>query len=123
MATSRLQSRLFRDDRALEACLLQDSAHVTIGAAGLHVSKIHTALLLLENVSVAPSELRAQLYGPSTAAAVLAYKTRRGLINRSYQKQADNIVGKMTIAAMDEETLRIERQPVVPALSQAPATT
>jgi hypothetical protein len=37
------------------------------------------------------------------AAAVLAYKKKRNIINWSYQQQADNIVGKMTIAALDAE--------------------
>jgi hypothetical protein len=31
---------------------------------------------------------------PSTAAGVLAYKRKRGIINRTYQTQPDNIVGK-----------------------------
>ena len=44
-------------------------------------------------------------YGPSTAAAVLAFKTRRNIINRAYQTKADNIVGRMTIAALDAEML------------------
>ena len=98
-----LQSRLFDGDPALESCLVQDSAHITVGASGDHVSKIHTALLILDGVSVAPEELRTQLYGASTAAAVLTFKQRRHIINTSYQTQADNIVGKMTIAAMDGE--------------------
>jgi hypothetical protein len=80
MAESRLQSRLFGGDRALEACLIQDSAHLTIGAAGIHVSKVHTALLVLDNISVLAHELRMQQYGASTAAAVLAFKKRRGII-------------------------------------------
>ena len=104
-----LQSNLFKDDRALESCLVQDSAHIIVGATGDHVSKIHTALLMLDEVSVAPAELKTQQYGASTAAAVLAFKKRRGIINTSYQTQADNIVGKMTIAAMDKEILSKER--------------
>ena len=105
-----LKSRLFNDDRALEACSTQDSAHLTPGAKGDHVSKIHTALLVLDNVSVAVYELKTKSYGPSTAAAVLAFKTRRNIINRSYQKTADNIVGKMTIAIMDQEMVLKERE-------------
>jgi peptidoglycan hydrolase-like protein with peptidoglycan-binding domain len=69
------------------------------------VSKIHTALLILEGVSVASAELRNQQYGASTAAAVLTFKRRRQIINTTYQTEADNIVGKMTIAAMDGELL------------------
>ena len=55
-----LKSKLFRGDRKLERCLVEDNAHVTLGAAGDHVSKIHTALLVLDNISVAVSELRAK---------------------------------------------------------------
>lgn len=44
-----------------------------------------------------------QTYGPSTAAAVLSYKTNRQIINRSYQTKPDSIVGKMTIASLDAE--------------------
>ena len=98
-----LQSRLFRGDSALEACLVKDSSHITTGAVGLHVSKIHTALLVLDNVSVSSTELRSQRYGSSTAAAVLAYKRKRQIINQSYQTTADDIVGKMTISDMDKE--------------------
>ena len=106
-----LLSNLFKGDRALEACLIQDSAHVTLGASGEHVAKIQTALLVLDNVSVSPGELTGQKYGISTAAAVLAFKTRRGIINTTYQKTADNIVGKMTIAAMDKAMLIKEAGP------------
>ena len=104
-----LQSRLFQGDRALESCLVNDSAHITVGASGDHVSKIHTALLILDGFSVASAELKTGTYGASTAAAVLAYKRRRHIINTSYQTQADNIVGKMTIAAMDREVSSRER--------------
>jgi hypothetical protein len=41
---------------------------------------------------------------------VLAYKKKRNIINRSYQTQADNIVGKMTIAALDKEVFAKENQ-------------
>ncbi len=118
-----LQSRLFQGDRALESCLVKDSAHITVGASGDHVSKIHTALLILDGVSVAAAELRAQKYGVSTAAAVLAFKRRRHIINTSYQTQADDIVGKMTIAAMDREMLSRERTgPPLPDPRRDPAS-
>jgi hypothetical protein len=103
-----LQSKLFSLDHALEVCSKQDHAHISIGAQGDHVSKIQTALFLLDGVSIASSELYDQSYGPSTADAVLAYKGRRNIISRMYQP--DNIVGKMTIASMDREVLAIERQ-------------
>jgi hypothetical protein len=120
-----LKSRLFHGDRALEASLIQDSAHLTLGAIGDHVSKVHTALLALDNVSVAVSELRENRYGPSTAAAVLAFKVRRNIINTSYQKTADNIVGKMTIAVMDREMFLKEHEPTSPlgSVFNKPAST
>jgi len=104
-----LQSKLFGGDPVFEACLLKDSAHITPGAKGKHVSKIHTALAVLDNYAVAAGELSSGAYGGSTAAGVLAYKRKRKIINPSYQTQADNIVGKMTIAALDAEMFENEK--------------
>ena len=56
-------------------------------------------------------------YGPATAAAVLAYKRKRSIINTSYQKTADNIVGIMTIQSMDRELNGLARRPT-PGRSQ-----
>ena len=109
-----LRSKLFRGDAKLEACLVSDPAHVTPNAQGPHVAKIHTALFLPDGASVASAELERQLYGPSTAAAVLAYKRKRNIVNRSYQTQADNIVGKMTIAALDADVLLHELKGPLP---------
>jgi hypothetical protein len=103
-----LLSRLLRGDAKLESCLIKDASHVLKGASGDHVGKIQTALLIVDNAQIHKAELRAQTYGDSTAAAVLAYKRARKIINFSYQTQADNIVGKMTIATLDSEVLRYE---------------
>jgi hypothetical protein len=103
---------LFFGDRALEECLVCDSAHVTIGAVGGHVTKIQSALVLLDHSTIDISELHEGRYGPSTAAAVLAFKRKRQIINYSYQTEADAIVGKMTIAAMDRELLTLESRSV-----------
>lgn len=105
-----LRSDFFKGDRALENCLALDSAHILSGAAGYHVNKIQMALLVLENSAITRGELTQKVYGQSTAAAVLAYKTRRRIINFAYQKQADNIVGKMTIARLDQEMLAREQR-------------
>jgi hypothetical protein len=43
-----------------------------------------------------PNEVTSQRYGPATSAAVLSFKQARNIVNRSYQTQADRIVGKMT---------------------------
>jgi peptidoglycan hydrolase-like protein with peptidoglycan-binding domain len=101
-----LQSNHFRPDAALEACLVNDSKNVKEGAVGDHVKKIQTALKILDNLTISPAELAAKRYGPSTAAAVLAFKKKRRIINPAYQTSADNIVGKMTMAALDEEMRR-----------------
>ena len=98
-----LFSRLFRGVPALEACLVHDSAHITLGTVGPHVPKIQKALMMIDRVVVDADEVEGMRYGDSTAAAVLAYKQTRNIINRSYQTQADNIVGKMTIQALDKE--------------------
>ena len=105
-----LRSLMLKDDAALQACLLQDRDHVTPGATGNHVAKIQKSLLLLEQAPIASAELRARTYGATTAAAVLAYKRRRQIVNFSYQTTADNIVGKMTIARLDADLLQIEQR-------------
>ena len=62
------------------------------------------------SLSIDSRELSASLYGKSTAGAVLLFKKKGNIINRSYQTRADNIVGKMTIAALDRKMLAKERQ-------------
>ena len=98
-----LFSRSFRGVKALEACLVSDSAHVTLGTVGTHVPRIQKALMMIDRVVVDANEVETMRYGASTAAAVLAYKKKRNIINRSYQTQADNIVGKMTIQSLDKD--------------------
>jgi hypothetical protein len=106
--TMPLISKLFADDKKLNLCLIDDKSHIVLGATGSHVSKIQTALFLVDNVSVDPDELRTATYGHSTAAAVLSYKRNRNIINYSYQSSADNIVGKMTISSLDRDVLFAE---------------
>ena len=106
-----LTSSLFKRSAQLQACAREDPAHVTIGAVGEHVAKIQFALFAIDRLTINRSELVAQRYGTSTAAAVLAYKNQRAIINRSYQVAADNIVGKMTIASLDKDMLLRERVP------------
>lgn len=110
-----LKSKLFAGDPALEACLVSDSAHVVPGASGPHVGKIQAALITLGEGVIDRDDISALRYGASTAKAVLAFKTKRGTINRAYQSQPDNIVGKMTIAALDREVAAHEQpQPGCP---------
>ena len=106
-----LVSQLFSGDPVFERCLVHDSGHITPGSRGPHVNKIQTALFTLDHFTVAPGEVQSQTYGPSTAAGVLAYKRKRNIINRAYQTQPDNIVGKMTIASLDAEMARVEPKP------------
>src|SRR3954451_23428917 len=67
-------------------------------------------------------ELAQSRYGRETAAAGLKYKRSLDIINRSYQKQADNIVGRMTIKSLDDLMWSLEggdgppRQPAFSAL-------
>ena len=98
-----LRSRLFRGDSKLEAAAVSNPAHIALGAIGNHVTKIQHALLLLGDQGIALAEREGKRYGPSTATAVLAFKTKRDIVNRGYQTQADNLVGIMTIAALDTE--------------------
>jgi peptidoglycan hydrolase-like protein with peptidoglycan-binding domain len=93
-----LRSRLFQGDPKLEAAAVSNSAHIAPGAAGDHVRKIQYAVAKLDEVPVDQDGF----YGPKTAAAVLNFKKARDIINRSYQSQADNIVGIMTIKALDD---------------------
>jgi hypothetical protein len=99
-----LRSKLFRGDQLLEAAANLDAAHITRGAKGAHVGKIQQALTQLDGADIAADEA----YGPATAAAVLNYKTKRKIINFSYQTTPDDIVGKMTIAALDAEMVLLE---------------
>jgi len=106
--SGRLRSKLFHGDPKLEAGAVSDPAHVLPGASGPHVGKIQLALILLDAAVIADSELDSLTYGDSTARAVLAYKRKRNIVNRSYQTQADNIVGKMTMASLDGEMVKKE---------------
>ena len=84
------RSLLFSGNRRLEACLVQDSAHISIGDTGPHVQLIHDALRAIDGLDVASDEIANMQYGRTTAAAVLAYKKKRKIINRSYQSTEDD---------------------------------
>jgi diketogulonate reductase-like aldo/keto reductase len=105
-----LQSILFRNTFLLQACLERDTAHIAFGAVGDHVEKIQAALMDLDGLLIAPDELAGKRYGRSTATAVLSYKTKRRIINLGYQTKPDDIVGKMTIAALDKELIAKQKQ-------------
>jgi hypothetical protein len=109
-----LESRHFRGDPKLEAAAISDPEHIMLGASGTHVHKIQSALILLDGAVISDDEVQRTFYGASTANAVLAYKQKRNIINRSYQTQADNIVGKMTMASLDREMQKWETLPRAP---------
>jgi peptidoglycan hydrolase-like protein with peptidoglycan-binding domain len=105
-ASMPLRSQLFAGNRKLEACSKNHPDHILFGARGDHVERIQRALIRLDNALINADEMKRSFYGESTAAAVLAYKQKRDIVNRSYQSTADNIVGIMTIKHMDEELLK-----------------
>ena len=104
-----LSSFLFAGNARLEACAIQDSAHVLLGDSGTHVGKIQAALEAIDGLFISGDEWQSKRYGSSTSAAVLQYKSTRNIINRSYQSKADAIVGRMTIATLDADMAAIER--------------
>ena len=103
-----LKSRLFLGNTDLEACLVDDRAHLAPGACGQAVRLVQTALVYLGQKGIAGHEYISGVYGPSTAFAVLAYKTARQIINSAYQTKPDDIVGKMTIKRLDDELLVVQ---------------
>ncbi|WP_342359483.1 hypothetical protein [Terrarubrum flagellatum] len=106
-----LRSNLFTGDKALEAASANHKAHIMRGAIGTHVRRIQVALSVLDNAVIAENEMASFMFGPTTAAAVLAYKRARDIVNHSYQSQADDIVGIMTVAVMDKELFENEVAP------------
>ena len=103
-----LTSILFKNTRELQACAVSHAAHVVPGARGEHVARIQKALNLLDDAGL---DLDGA-YGPATAAAVLAYKTKRRIINFGYQTAPDNIVGIMTVTTMDRELNALPKPPL-----------
>jgi hypothetical protein len=107
-----LKSETLAGDERLEACLVKDSAHLTLGTQGDFVAKVQAALIFLDELVIDQQELDGQTYGKSTADAVLKFKKKRKIINKSYQDHEDNIVGKMTIKALDDEMAVAENLPM-----------
>ncbi|MDZ4369367.1 MAG: hypothetical protein U0987_20455, partial [Afipia sp.] len=114
--TMPLQSKHFTEPKRnarLEQCLVSDPSHVMPGSRGDHVALIQTALNKLaghsdgEDFQLATSGE----YDSETAYAVRAFKERRDIVARPRQTKADNVVGKMTIKALDEEMLALEAKP------------
>lgn len=109
-----LRSNLFAGNKRLQDCLISDPAHVVFGQRGRHVRLIQTALVYIEDPPIDQAEIDAERYGRTTAQAVLAYKKARDIINQTYQEMADDIVGKMTIKALDDEMYEMQQNPDPP---------
>ena len=73
-----LKSRIFKGDPVFEACLVRDDAHITPGAVGKHVSKIHTALFRLDHLDVSDDERKQRRYGVPGEPGDPAYTTLGG---------------------------------------------
>ena len=112
-----LASRWFRANRKLQRTLVSDPDHVTPGARGEHVRLIQGALIAIVGAEIGVDEIALTTYGRTTAAAVLRFKTARKIINLRYQTTADNIVGKMTIRALDAEMEKREKREFRPLLA------
>jgi peptidoglycan hydrolase-like protein with peptidoglycan-binding domain len=104
-AAMALKSRLFAGEPKLEAAAVSDPAHIKKGAIGDHVRRIQVALRSLDGATIDADGT----FGPATDAAVLAFKQKRDIVNHSYQSQADSIVGKMTMTALDKEMVEFEK--------------
>lgn len=105
-----LESKHFSGNERLQRCLVENTQHVVPGSRGKHVGLIQKALMLLGAGVVSEAEIRAETYGPTTATSVLKYKQDRSIINFSYQKKADNIVGIMTIERLDQDMVWFEKK-------------
>jgi peptidoglycan hydrolase-like protein with peptidoglycan-binding domain len=93
---------------------------IALGARGPHVGKIQRALIELDEATLSQDSI----YGPAaTAAAVKAYKRARNIVDRRRQTQADDIVGIMTMAALDSEMLAKENVVSLAACSPKAART
>lgn len=103
-----LKCELFAGDPKLEAAAVSNPAHILRGAVGPHVGKIQKALISVDNSEINKTELQSKTFGASTEAAVLAYKTKRKIINTTYQRTPDAIVGIMTMDSLDKEMLKFE---------------
>jgi peptidoglycan hydrolase-like protein with peptidoglycan-binding domain len=109
MAVMPLASRLFTDppNADLEACLVDDAAHILTGADGPHVACIQIALSLLSDGAV--FLVIDGIYGQATASAVFDYKNARQILGPG-QVTPDDIVGKRTLQSLDDEMSVFEEQ-------------
>ena len=81
--SGQLTSLWFSSNDRLQNCAVSDSAHAVVGDKGVHVFLIQIALNIIDDLEIDENELSSMSYGQSTAAAVLAYKRKRSILNRS----------------------------------------
>jgi hypothetical protein len=92
----------------LESCAVNDADHITPGSTGDHVKRIQIALNTLSNVFLAIDGM----YGPATAAAVVAFKEAQSPpLRQTWESKADNIVGIRTIRALDAQMYAHDNSP------------
>ncbi|MGN6311763.1 MAG: peptidoglycan-binding domain-containing protein [Xanthobacteraceae bacterium] len=105
-----LSSKLFTvppNDR-LERCAKNNSDHIAPGSTGDHVKCIQIALNQLSKVFLKIDGI----YGPRTAAAVVAFKEAQSPpLRQTWQSVADNIVGIGTVKALDKQMRDLESAP------------
>ena len=118
-----LTSELFKNNNELQACAAKDSAHIVadepplrrgVNNQGAHVALIHTALRRVMASPVFGLEEATETYGPKTAEVVRQFKAAQTppLLNKALgQTTPDNIVGKLTIAALDTAVSRKKQPP------------
>jgi peptidoglycan hydrolase-like protein with peptidoglycan-binding domain len=108
--------------RDLEACANVNSAHIQLGAKGLHVRRIQTALIELDRAGIPGPELKEDRYGGGTAQAVANFKAKpeRNILN--FAGKIDPIVGINTIRRMDRELKIREGALIPPDLPKVPPT-
>ena len=86
-----LKSLLFRGDAKLESASTSNSGHIIKEGIG----RARAIQYALANVGGENLKFDGK-YGPATAAAVLSFKRRYNIVNRTYQSEPDDIVGVMT---------------------------
>src|SRR5271169_1682823 len=122
-----VQSKLFTSDPQvrdrLNKALVSDPDHIVPGAVGDHVSKIQTALSILGKVAINSNEVDQELYGPTTADAVQAFKAscKPPLLN--FKNSLDNITGKKTTRELDRQMQEFEKNNPAPPAPPPPAGT
>ncbi|WP_146030130.1 peptidoglycan-binding domain-containing protein [Methylocella silvestris] len=108
-----LESEHFKGNDRLQSCLVADPFHVLEGDRGAHVALIQQALTILGAGLIDANEITREFYGPSTSRAVLKYKgPPRNILNTQLRQTIpDAIVGKRTIAWLDEDMKGVEKTP------------